>query len=119
MKNDKNFVVLTFFQVKGFKNTYIFIPRTENDYSSPHKRGIDANNGLIGDDRVVWAEHQKIKQRYKRDFMPYLPQDLKTLSRVKRLRTADKVMKRPQTSAYDKTFNDELWVQEWYLVSNR
>lgn len=71
---------------------------------------------MMVDDRVVHAEIQKEKKRFKRDFvLPFFePQ-----SRVRRLQSDLSVYKRPPVPVYDKTFNDELWVQEWYMVRRK
>lgn len=67
---------------------------------------------MLSDERVVHAEYQKEKKRFKRDyFLPFF-------ERTRRLQSDLSVYKRPPVpSVYDKTFNDELWVQEWYMVS--
>lgn len=100
-------------QVKGFRNTYILVPLEADNFITYQKRATDITKRLSNDDRILWAEVQQSKQRFKRDFQLGLEPRL----RVKRLRGNEKISKRPPIPVYDKTFNDELWVQEWYLVS--
>lgn len=65
---------------------------------------------------MLWAEEQHIKVRQKRDFTTIDPSDV-PITRVKRYETEKKVFKRPVIPpVMDKTFNDELWNQQWYLV---
>lgn len=101
----------------GFKNTYILIPLQDNMYLSHHKRGVELTKRMLDDDRIVYAEIQQERKRYKRDYnFPFF----ESKSRVKRLQSDLSVYKRPPVATvYDKTFNDELWVQEWYMVSIR
>ncbi|XP_023311252.1 neuroendocrine convertase 1-like [Anoplophora glabripennis] len=102
--------------VNGFSDTYILIP-LENVHES-QKRGLQPNK-LIDDERVLWAEEQHTKVRQKRDFTTIDPSDIPKL-RVKRYETIKKVFKRPVIPpAVDKTFNDELWSQQWYLRDTR
>lgn len=83
-------------------------------YTTHHKRGVQLTKRMLNDDRVVRAEIQQEKKRFKRD---YLLPFFQPKSRIKRLQSDLSVNKRPPIpSVYDKTFNDELWVQEWYMV---
>jgi hypothetical protein len=64
--------------------------------------------------QVVWAEQQFHKQREKRDFVPPLDGGGVPVS-VSRLRRDDLQV---PSERLDRLFNDELWDQEWYLVSH-
>lgn len=67
----------------------------------------------------MWFEPQEVKQRQKRDFKIVDLSEV-PLYRVKRLDDLEdgKMLKKPPLPSYysDRTFNDELWSQEWYLV---
>jgi hypothetical protein len=63
--------------------------------------------------QVVWAEQQFVKQRVKRDFIPP-PDDSEVPTPASRSKRADLEV----PSQRIRLFNDELWDQEWYLVSN-
>lgn len=65
---------------------------------------------------MLWAEAQKIKERQKRGYRKILEESEIPLVRSKRLKDDTEVMKRPPVPVYDRTFNDELWTQEWYMV---
>lgn len=64
--------------------------------------------------QVVWAEQQFFKQRVKRDFIPPLDGADVPVS-VSRLRREDLQV---PSERLERMFNDELWDQEWYLVSH-
>lgn len=83
-------------------------------YAPYHKRGIELTKRMLSDERVVRAEVQEEKKRFKRD---YLLPFFEPKSRERRLQSDLSVYKRPPVPVYDRTFNDELWVQEWYMVS--
>lgn len=53
------------------------------------------------------------QEREKRDF---IDESDVPVSRVKRVKSARDVYKRPLSSKVDRSFNDELWTQQWYLV---
>lgn len=99
----------------GFENTYILIPLQDGSYATHHKRGIELTKRMLGDERVVHVELQQEKKRFKRDVSYVLP-FFEPKQRVRRLQSDLSVFKRPPVPVYDKTFNDELWVQEWYMV---
>nr|XP_022900544.1 neuroendocrine convertase 1-like [Onthophagus taurus] len=84
--------------VLGFPDTYIFLPYDDGRISY-QKRGMDLSKRLINDDRVTWFEHQQVKSRQKRDFLPF------------------KIKRNPQKKSF--IFNDELWGQQWYLQDTR
>jgi len=64
--------------------------------------------------QVVWAEQQFLKQRVKRDFIPPLD-GADVPAPVSRLRREDLPV---PSERLERLFNDELWDQEWYLVSH-
>ncbi|XP_017779220.1 PREDICTED: neuroendocrine convertase 1-like, partial [Nicrophorus vespilloides] len=96
-------------QVRGFADTYILLPIDDHEgvYPTHLKRGANKSRRLADDDRVLWADHQETKQRQKRDFYPDDPR--KTYANFRRSRPPK----------IDRTFNDELWSQEWYLQDTR
>lgn len=97
----------------GFKDTYVLIPLQDNIHASYHKRGAELTKRMLNDERIVYAEIQQEKKRFKRDyFLPFF----EAKPRIRRLQSDLSVYKRPPVPVYDKTFNDELWVQEWYMV---
>ncbi|KAJ8939124.1 hypothetical protein NQ318_012364 [Aromia moschata] len=68
---------------------------------------------------VLWAEEQEYKTRQKRDFITLDPSDVPKI-RVKRYEDQRRIYKRPMVApVVDKTFNDELWSQQWYLRDTR
>lgn len=123
-----------FDQVTGFKDTYIF---TQKFHPSHQKRAFAALTRELNEDKTVnvrffemsrqilcemfilvhsfiiqvsWAEQQYVKSRQKRHIA--IPPG--TFIRTKRnnnILTGDNVR-----NWRDRTFNDELWSQEWYLV---
>lgn len=83
--------------------------------------------------KVLWAEEQNTKQRQKRDFIEIDPSDIPK-ERVKRVSTKvpysvklndtssknvnkTRSKRRAIPGEVDQIFNDELWNQQWYLVS--
>lgn len=83
--------------------------------------------------KVLWAEEQSTKPRQKRDFIEIDPADIPK-ERVKRVSSTEvpysvlfndtKNVNKTRfkrraiiPSEVDQTFNDELWNQQWYLVS--
>ncbi|KAB0801664.1 hypothetical protein PPYR_03850 [Photinus pyralis] len=88
--------------VKGFQDTYIFVP-SPLILPSFTKRGIEFTKRLNRDERVLWYETQKPKVRQKRDY------GFKTPHRFHK--------GRPFT--LDNTFNDELWPHQWYMRDTR
>ena len=65
--------------------------------------------------QVVWAEQQFLKHRVKRDFIPPLD-GADVPEPASRFRRADL---RVPPQRIERMFNDELWDQEWYLVSHQ
>jgi hypothetical protein len=64
--------------------------------------------------QVVWAEQQFAKQRVKRGFVP--PPDVSDIPKpTSRRKRADLEV---PSQRIERLFNDELWDQEWYLVSS-
>lgn len=111
-------ILKIFFQVRGFKNTYILVPRKDANSSTMYqKRGSERERRFSDDQRIIWAEMQQEKRRDKRDLF-FIEKDYPSeKERSRRLLLNDKFLKRPPVPPFDKTFNDELWVQEWYMVS--
>jgi hypothetical protein len=64
--------------------------------------------------QVVWAEQQFVKHRVKRDFIQLLD-GAGVPAPVSRLKRADLEV---PSQRIERLFNDELWDQEWYLVSH-
>nr|XP_023021717.1 neuroendocrine convertase 1-like [Leptinotarsa decemlineata] len=103
--------------VMGFSDTYILIP-LKDTFDNLRKRGLHSKK-IANDNRVLWAEEQLVKSRQKRDFnLPHDPSDIPK-ERVKRYQDKRRVYKRPMLASSDKTFNDELWSQQWYLRDTR
>lgn len=104
-------------QVRGFQNTYILVPRNDGISSNIYqKRGSERGRRFSDDERIIWAEMQQEKQRNKRDFILIEEDYPSGKERARRLLLDEKILKRPPIPSFDKTFNDELWVQEWYMV---
>ncbi|KAG5878303.1 hypothetical protein JTB14_017652 [Gonioctena quinquepunctata] len=114
--------------VRGFSDTYILIP-LEEAFENYEKRGLHSRK-IFTDNRVsklsetipfnelCYGEEQQIKSRQKRDFVIRDESDIPK-ERVKRYEEDKKINKRPMLSSSDKTFNDELWSQQWYLRDTR
>lgn len=98
------------------------------------KSVILSHNNLHYKTQVLWAEEQSTKQRQKRDLIEIDPSDIPK-ERVKRVSTevpysvhlndtsSEKLNKtrskrRAIPGEADQIFNDELWNQQWYLVSS-
>ncbi|KAF2901142.1 hypothetical protein ILUMI_05043 [Ignelater luminosus] len=105
-------------KVRGFRNTYLLVPM-ESEYPTHSKRGMVVSKRLIDDSRVLWADTQQIKQRQKRDYQKLFEELQIPLVRSRRLKDDTEVVKRPPIPVYDRTFNDELWTQEWYMQDTR
>ena len=60
--------------------------------------------------QIVWADQQKAHERHKRD---YLRQEKKEVVVEHSKRSQEDYRSRGSSG----TFNDELWEQEWYLVT--
>jgi hypothetical protein len=73
----------------------------------------EGNTSSLFSQQVVWAEQQFVKVRVKRDFIP--PLDVSDVpTHATRRKRADLEVPSQRT---ERLFNDELWDQEWYLVS--
>ncbi|KAK5650610.1 hypothetical protein RI129_001639 [Pyrocoelia pectoralis] len=92
--------------VKGFRDTYIFLP-SPFVHPSFTKRGQEFAKRLNHDKRVIWYEAQKAKSRQKRD-------DSSVTAAPSLIRG-----KRRSLITLDNTFNDELWPHEWYMRDTR
>lgn len=74
--------------------------------------------------KIVWADQQKTVKRLKRDYISLANlESEKPLTREKRLQlnpyeVASNAVNNEEKNYYavDRTFNDELWDQQWYLV---
>jgi hypothetical protein len=70
-------------------------------------------NSSLRSQQVVWAEQQFTKQRVKRGVVP--PLDASDIPKpASRRKRADLEV---PSQRIERIFNDELWDQEWYLVS--
>ncbi|GLV44137.1 Furin 1 [Carabus blaptoides fortunei] len=97
--------------VTGFKDTYIF---TQTFHPSHQKRAFARQTRELNEDkRVSWAEQQHVKSRQKRHITIPVGAFIRT-KRNNHIPTGDHASNR-----LDRTFNDELWSQEWYLQDTR
>ncbi|XP_076388736.1 neuroendocrine convertase 1 isoform X2 [Megachile rotundata] len=114
--------------VLGFKDTYVWL----KDHSHDHKKrsGLRSTKALNSSVKIIWADQQKVIERYKRDYVPLFSYDSeKPLIREKRLELDQYRLNSVEENDGNSLqfgsddskfmFNDELWDQEWYLQDTR
>ncbi|XP_034943298.1 neuroendocrine convertase 1-like [Chelonus insularis] len=103
--------------VLGFENTYLWI----KDPRQISKRGHSGfNETRLSNFKILWADQQKAFKRHKRDFITLDSE--KPLIREKRILTFDNNNYLNDLEDHHKNqqmFNDELWMDEWYLQDTR
>lgn len=92
-------------QVTGFPNVFVF-KKKEIIYGNGKRSQIPSKH-LESDERVIWAEQPKELKRSKR----YITEDM-LFSDFDFLWNLI-----PNKNRKQPIFNDELWDQEWYMVS--